>query len=107
MRDSARPFSRLQSTQNPSPSGEGRSMACTLHFGIVIGTAVFRHETTKSRNHEKDVRAFVFVLSSFRVFRGCLSVLNQRVSPRCRVSEVRCCTEGGTRVTRNWSYQDV
>ena len=29
MHDSARLFSRLQSTQNPSPSGEGRSIAGT------------------------------------------------------------------------------
>src|SRR3989442_4351425 len=62
----------------PSASARTQLVACMLHFWTVIRPAVFRHETTKSRNHEKDLPAFVFRAFEFSCFRGCLSVLNQR-----------------------------
>lgn len=36
MHDSARPFSRLQSTHKPSPSGEGISLAVAAALGYLI-----------------------------------------------------------------------
>ena len=42
MHDSARPFSRLQSTQNPSPSGEGRSTFDVRGRGNVAGGMTMR-----------------------------------------------------------------